>query len=145
MQFPTVHAEHTAKYGVKMLALCGARTCNTSKLEIYARKQPNRPNQVDNSGKTIVKRMIDPISSSGRNVTRQPQTTGSLPSIAVMNVWVKTHSHLQELFEKREIPRALLTRETCQWIVLRLDLGMVVPWVLTKDQRKIMYFDNFYV
>ncbi|KAM3956969.1 piggyBac transposable element-derived protein 4-like [Aphomia sociella] len=57
-----------AKYGLKILAVCDAKTYYTSNLEIYAGKQPDGPYQISNSPSDVVKRLVDPIKGSNRNV-----------------------------------------------------------------------------
>ncbi|XP_046663091.1 piggyBac transposable element-derived protein 1-like [Homalodisca vitripennis] len=58
-----------AKYGLKIYALVCAKTFYTANLEVYAARQPPGPYQIDNSARSVVQRMIEPISGSGRNVT----------------------------------------------------------------------------
>lgn len=58
-----------AKYGVKIFAMVCAKSFYTCNLEVYAGKQPEGPFQFDNSGKSVVERMVQPISGSRRNVT----------------------------------------------------------------------------
>lgn len=58
-----------AKYGLKIIALVDSKTYYSYNLEIYAGKQPNGPYQVNNSACSVVKRLIRPISGSGRNIT----------------------------------------------------------------------------
>lgn len=58
-----------AKYGVKIFAMVCAKSFYTSNLEVYAGKQPDGPFKVDNSGKSVVERIVEPISGSRRNVT----------------------------------------------------------------------------
>lgn len=58
-----------AKYGIKIFALADAKTYYTSKMEIYAGAQPDGPFSVSNKSTDVVKRLILPISKTGRNVT----------------------------------------------------------------------------
>lgn len=58
-----------AKYGVKIFSMVCAKSFYTCNLEVYAGKQPVGPYEVNNSGKSIVERMVQPISGSRRNVT----------------------------------------------------------------------------
>lgn len=58
-----------AKYGIKLFSLVDAITFYTKKLEIYVGQQPEGPYRNDTSTKALVKRMVEPISGTGRNVT----------------------------------------------------------------------------
>lgn len=58
-----------AKYGIKIQALVDARLFYTINLEVYVGVQPAGPYAVDNSTTAVTKRMIQPISGTGRNVT----------------------------------------------------------------------------
>lgn len=58
-----------AKYGIKVFALVCSKTFYTSNMEIYAGTQPNGPFKVCNSTESVAKRLIQPISKTGRNVT----------------------------------------------------------------------------
>ncbi|GBP69487.1 PiggyBac transposable element-derived protein 4 [Eumeta japonica] len=58
-----------AKYGMKLFSLVDTMMFYTKKLEIYAGKQPEGPYFQDTSTNALVKKMIEPISSTGRNVT----------------------------------------------------------------------------
>lgn len=58
-----------AKYGLKIQALVDARLFYTLNLEVYVGVQPAGQYVVDNSTMAVTKRMIQPISGTGRNVT----------------------------------------------------------------------------
>jgi hypothetical protein len=58
-----------AKYGIKVSCLVDSRMFYTSQMEIYARKQPEGPYKLSNSPADLVKRLIQTISHTGRNVT----------------------------------------------------------------------------
>lgn len=58
-----------AKYGIKLFSLVDAASFYTKKLEIYVGKQPEGPFYQDTSTKSVVQRLIAPISGTGRNVT----------------------------------------------------------------------------
>lgn len=58
-----------AKYGIKIYALCDARTFYTAKLEVYTGKQPNGQYCLPNDATSVVMRLIEPIDRTGRNVT----------------------------------------------------------------------------
>ncbi|XP_026476242.1 piggyBac transposable element-derived protein 4 [Ctenocephalides felis] len=58
-----------AKYGIKIFALVDAKLCYTYNLEIYAGQQPNGPFQNSNKPSDVIRRLIQPILGSGRNLT----------------------------------------------------------------------------
>lgn len=58
-----------AKYGIKLFSLVDAVTFYTKKLEIYVGKQLEGPYFQDTSTNALVKRMVEPIAGTGRNVT----------------------------------------------------------------------------
>jgi hypothetical protein len=59
----------SAKYGIKMYALCDARTFYTYNIEIYSGKQLTGPYASSNKPYDVVVRLKDPIKKSNRNVT----------------------------------------------------------------------------
>lgn len=58
-----------AKYGIKVQAMVDSKTFYLVAFEVYSGKQPEGPYQVLNSPNDIVKRLVQPIKGSGRNVT----------------------------------------------------------------------------
>ncbi|XP_050065449.1 piggyBac transposable element-derived protein 4-like [Aphis gossypii] len=57
------------KYGIKIQALVDSRTFYTSKMEVYVGTQPDGPYKCENNPASVVKRLIAPISKTGRNIT----------------------------------------------------------------------------
>ncbi|GBP30941.1 PiggyBac transposable element-derived protein 4 [Eumeta japonica] len=57
------------KYGIKNQALVDSKTFYLLAFEVYSGKQPAGPYQVSNSPNDIVKRLVEPIKGSNRNVT----------------------------------------------------------------------------
>nr|CAH7765836.1 unnamed protein product [Callosobruchus chinensis] len=95
-----------SKYGIKVFALVDARTFYTVNLEVYLGEQPIGPFRVSNKVPDVVKRMIEPINGSGRNVS--------------MDNWFTSFSVIEDLFtdhrltvvrtvkkNKRELPTEL--------------------------------------
>uniref|UniRef100_A0A1B6M803 PiggyBac transposable element-derived protein domain-containing protein n=1 Tax=Graphocephala atropunctata TaxID=36148 RepID=A0A1B6M803_9HEMI len=67
-----------AKYGLKVYALVDARTFYTSKMEVYPAQQPQGPFFLSNDASSVVKRLIQPIVNTGRNVTTDNYFTSVL-------------------------------------------------------------------
>lgn len=57
------------KYGIKIFALVDSRTFYTVKMEVYCGKQPLGPFKVENDSSSVVKRLLEPIDKTGRNLT----------------------------------------------------------------------------
>ena len=58
-----------AKYGVKIFALCDAKTFFTGNLKVYCGKQPTGPYEVSKSPADIVERLISHLKGTCRNLT----------------------------------------------------------------------------
>jgi len=58
-----------AKYGIKIFALCDARTYYTLNMEIYCGKQPPGPRNISTTPQSVVMRLSAPIHGTGRNIT----------------------------------------------------------------------------
>jgi len=72
-------------------------------MEIYAGQQPEGPYKVDNSASAVIKRLIPPISKSGRNITCDNWYT----SFPLANDLLKIHNFTMVgtvRKNKREIP-----------------------------------------
>lgn len=57
------------KYGIKIFALVDAKTFYTNNLEVYVGKQSPGPFEVDTRPLSLVQRLCEPISGTGRNLT----------------------------------------------------------------------------
>ncbi|CAH1973367.1 unnamed protein product [Acanthoscelides obtectus] len=58
-----------AKYGIQIYALCDSRSYYTWNLEIYCGQQRDGPFQTSNKPFDIVRRLVDPLKNSKRNLT----------------------------------------------------------------------------
>lgn len=75
------------KYGIKLYPLVDAATFYVLNIELYAGKQPEGPYQLSNAASDVVKRLITPISGTGRNLTVDNWYT----SVPLMNDLAKDH------------------------------------------------------
>ena len=71
----------------------------TSQIEIYARKQPEVPYKLSNSSADVVKRLTQPISHTGRNVTFDNWFT----SVTLVEKILKEHTVGTIRKNKREV------------------------------------------
>eukprot|EP00102_Acyrthosiphon_pisum_P019881 XP_016657091.1 PREDICTED: piggyBac transposable element-derived protein 4-like [Acyrthosiphon pisum] len=76
------------KYGIKIQALVDSRTFFISNMEVYVRTRPDGPFKFENKPSSIVKRMITPISKTGRNITIDNWYT----SIPLVNELLENHN-----------------------------------------------------
>lgn len=74
-----------ARYGIKIFVMADSRTYYTAEMEIYAGKQNAGPYDVSNSPLDLVKRMVEHIKGSNRNV--------------VMDNWFNSFPLITELYE----------------------------------------------
>lgn len=58
-----------ARYGIKIYALVDSKLFYVFTLEVYAGKQPEGPFQVSNKPEDVVKRLLEPLYNTGRNIT----------------------------------------------------------------------------
>ncbi|XP_029341493.1 piggyBac transposable element-derived protein 4-like [Acyrthosiphon pisum] len=69
-----------ARYGIKIFALVDVKNAYTFNLEVYAGQQPNGPYKMNNSAESVVKRMVQPVEGTKRNITMDNWFT-SLPVV----------------------------------------------------------------
>ena len=104
-----------AKYVIKVFCLVDSRMFYTSQMEIYAGKHPEGPYNLSNSLADVVKRLIQPISLTGRNVT--------------FDNWFTSVTLAEEILKQHKIT-----------IVgtIRKNKGEIHPeFISTKERRKI--------
>ena len=58
-----------SKYGIKIFATVNSKVFYTGNIEIYAGKQPKDPYLISNKPADVIKRLAEPIYSSGHNST----------------------------------------------------------------------------
>ena len=122
-----------AKYGVKIFALCDAKTFNCSNLEIYCGKQPPGPYDVRNTPTDIVKRLVSPIENSYKNVT----TDNWYTNIPLLHYLLEKKTTLLGTIKKnkREIPPEFLPKKP----EIILDYNMTKGGVDTCDKMCALY------
>lgn len=74
-----------AKYGIKIFVMTDSRTYYTTRMEVYTGKQNPGPFNISNSPADVVKRMVEQIRGTHRNV--------------VMDNWFNSFPLMTELFE----------------------------------------------
>lgn len=95
------------KYGIKIFALVDSRVFYTVNMEIYAGKQPIGPFLQNNSGASVVKRMIKPIAKTGRNITIVNWFTSVPLAVELLKDYKTTMVGTLKI-NKREIPTCFL-------------------------------------
>lgn len=91
-----------SKYGIKIYALCDCSTFYTAKMEIHAGNQPVGPFRVSNKPEHIVKRLIQPIANSGRNITMDSRFS----SLSLVDDLLKCNTTVVAMLRKnnQEVP-----------------------------------------
>lgn len=85
--FGNICQKTPSKYGIKVFALVDSRIFYTWNMEVYTGNQPNGPYEVNNSPYSIVKKLIEPLYNSGRNLT--------------VDNWYTSYPLSQELLKKK--------------------------------------------
>lgn len=132
-----------AKYGLKVFAQCDARLYYTSNLEVYVGTQPqDSPFEFSNAA-VDVKRMIEPISGSNRNVTTDNWFTTLQLSKKLLNEHRLTH--LRTIKEKSLTFHLffLSKGKTGTSLPVHLALEKIVLWSLTYQKTKQKRFGDF--
>lgn len=91
-----------AKYGIKIFALCDARTFYTGNLEVYCGKQPEGQYRQSNSPTDIVNRLIRHLEGSSRNLTTDNWYTSYPLALSLLERKITILGTMRK--NKREIP-----------------------------------------
>ncbi|XP_025192177.1 piggyBac transposable element-derived protein 4-like [Melanaphis sacchari] len=102
-----------AKYGLKYYALCDSKTFYTYSFELYCGKQLDGP-YGNNSNKPtdIVKRLVEPIKNSNRNVTTDNYYTSYSLAENLLQVGLTLVGTMKR--NKREIPPEFISEKNRQ-------------------------------
>lgn len=95
-----------AKYGIKIFALCDAKTFFTSNIEVYCGKQPDGPFHASNKPLDIVERLVLPFADSNRNLTTDNWYTCYPLGLSLLKKGITIVGTLRK--DKREIPPQFL-------------------------------------
>jgi len=116
--------------------LCANVTYYTSNLEIYAGKQLDGPFSIDNSASEVVKRLVSPISKTGRNI----MADNWLASVSLAEELLKNHNLTLVATikkNKREIQKKFLitkNRELCSFYFGFQDNKSLVSYMPKKNK-----------
>jgi len=128
------------KYGIKIQALVDSKSFYTSNMEVYVGTQPDGPYKCDNSPASIVKRMIAPISKTGRNITMDNWYNSIPLSIDLLeNHKLTIVGTIRK--NKREIPQCFLDtkkRSLCSTIFGYGKNILLLSYVPRKNKNVIM-------
>ena len=99
-----------AKYGLKLYALCDAKTFYTLNFEVYCGKQMPGPYLKSNKPDDIVKRLVKPIEKSNRNVTTDNYYSSYPLAEYLLDKGLTFLGTMKK--NKKEIPREFLANKT---------------------------------
>jgi len=127
------------KYGIKIQALVDSKTFYTCNMEVYVGTQPDCPFKCENNPSSVVKRLISPISKTGRNVTMDNWYN----SIPLTTELLKTHKltvvgTLRK--NKREIPTCFLDtkKRTVNLTIFRYRKDKLLTSYVHKKKNVLM-------
>jgi len=102
-----------AKYGLKYYALCDSKTFYTYSLELYCGKQLVGPYGINSNKPTdIVKRLVEPIKNSNRNLTTDNYYTSYPLAEHLLQVGLTLLGTMKR--NKREIPPEFISEKNRQ-------------------------------
>lgn len=128
-----------AKIGVKMQALVDAITFYTWNLELYCGQHPEGPYKVSNSPAAIVKRLVQPIEQSNRNITFDNWYTSKDLAADMLTKGLTCLGTMKK--NKREIPPEFLpskTREVKSSLFGFQEDTMMVSFVPKRNKSVIL-------
>lgn len=92
-----------AKYGLKVFALVSTSNFYATNLEVYVGKQPDGPYKVSNSCSDVVRRLVEPVIGTNRNITCD-NWFSSVPLIIQLREELKLTMIATLRKNKREVP-----------------------------------------
>lgn len=129
-----------AKYGLKMYALCDARTFYVYSFEIYCGKQKDGHFNVSNKPMDIVKRLVEPIKNSNRNLTTDNYYTSYELTMYLLKNGLTFTGTIKK--NKTEIPPQFLnssTRDIGSTIFGFQDECTLLSYVPKKKKKLLSY------
>lgn len=128
-----------AKIGIKMQAFVDAVTFYTWNLELYCGQHPEGPHKVSNSPAAIVKRLVEPLEKSNRNITFDNSYTSKDLAADLLKKGLTCLGTLKK--NKREIPPEFLankSRELKSSLFGFQEDTMMVSFVPKKNKSVIL-------
>lgn len=108
--FPQYIKSKPEKYGIKIFVLVDTQTLYTTNLEIYSETQPDGPYKVSNDAFDVVKRLVQPISGTRRNITMDDWFSSvSLAKALLKDNNLTIVATIQK--NEKEIPSSFVTSE----------------------------------
>lgn len=129
-----------SKYGIKIYALVDAKMFSFYNLEIYTGKENEGPFRISKKAPSVIKRLTEPLFSSGRNIT---PTNRSHIWVLWMN-WNRKYCHSLAQSEKTEKSyqmSSLLLKAEQNTLAFSASTIMELPWYRTfQEKAKTSYF-----
>src|SRR5215510_5531487 len=118
-----------AKYGIKIFALCDAKTFFTGNLEVYCGKQPNGPYNFSSGPSDIVTRLTAHLKGTCRNLTTDNWYTSYPLAVSLLKDKITLVGTLKK--NKKEIPVEFLLYKRNKSIRRCLAFKSKLPWSLS--------------
>ena len=128
-----------ATYGIKIFALCDAKTYFTGNLKVYCGKQPTGPHEVSNSPADIVERLISHLKGTCRILTTDNNRyTSYTLAMSLLQGKITLVGTLKK--NKREIPAEFLPNKQKQISSSMFGFKSMLLWFPLHQKRTNQLF-----